>query len=335
MKKKGLIIATIVMVLVLAVSLTTATYAWFTVSDVTTIDGFDVQVASDQSVFIGVKTNSTYDPAASDMDFISGEGLSYAGVDGQVGGGTWSGGSPGLGYTINHGIEWGEQRKAVGVTEAVNIEDATYGNTGLIGEFDGTLIAANGGAYNSETATEDQKNEKLLTPTAAKANVGETVGEVTKGGDYAYLFLGVQAAKDLTTNELILFLDADTTESSVIGILAAIHVAYRFDDGAWTDKQFFEGNWNDKVSSLNFAFATEDQTNAYKSSLGKDAVTKKGGAVIIPLNNSLVAGGNITQIELVIYIAGSDKDCLNQAAVNVKGSISIFFNTVVQAAQQG
>ena len=38
MKKKGLIIATIVMVLVLAVSLTTATYAWFTLSDVTKID---------------------------------------------------------------------------------------------------------------------------------------------------------------------------------------------------------------------------------------------------------------------------------------------------------
>ena len=32
MKKKGLIVATIVMVLVLAVSLTTATYAWFTAS---------------------------------------------------------------------------------------------------------------------------------------------------------------------------------------------------------------------------------------------------------------------------------------------------------------
>ena len=44
MKKKGLIISTVVMVVVLIASLTTATYAWFTASNKTEIKGFDVSV---------------------------------------------------------------------------------------------------------------------------------------------------------------------------------------------------------------------------------------------------------------------------------------------------
>ena len=72
MKKKGLIVATIVMVLVLAVSLTTATYAWFTQSNVTTIDGFGIEVAASAAVNIGLKKNNTYDAQASADAFVSG-----------------------------------------------------------------------------------------------------------------------------------------------------------------------------------------------------------------------------------------------------------------------
>ena len=58
MKKKGLIVATIVMVLVLAVSLTTATYAWFTVDAQATIDNLSITAEAIEGVEIAVKTTN-------------------------------------------------------------------------------------------------------------------------------------------------------------------------------------------------------------------------------------------------------------------------------------
>ena len=72
MKKKGLIISTVVMVVVLIASLTTATYAWFTVSSTTTVDGFNLEVVSSNILNIGLKANTTYEDDASASSFVSG-----------------------------------------------------------------------------------------------------------------------------------------------------------------------------------------------------------------------------------------------------------------------
>ena len=56
MKKKGLIISTVVMVVVLIASLTTATYAWFTAADSVKVDSISLSVKSSAKVNVGVKT---------------------------------------------------------------------------------------------------------------------------------------------------------------------------------------------------------------------------------------------------------------------------------------
>jgi len=66
MKKKGLIVATIVMVLVLAVSLTTATYAWFSNTASVSVDNVTVAVASASNISLGILKNggTVTDPTA-------------------------------------------------------------------------------------------------------------------------------------------------------------------------------------------------------------------------------------------------------------------------------
>ena len=72
MKKKGLIVATIVMVLVLAVSLTTATYAWFTTSDSTSIEGFNLTVVAGNAMNIGLNKQgyTSYSAGATADNFV-------------------------------------------------------------------------------------------------------------------------------------------------------------------------------------------------------------------------------------------------------------------------
>ena len=321
MKKKGLIIATIVMVLVLAVSLTTATYAWFTVSDVTTIDAFTVSVVSDNAVNIGVKIDNTYDAAAAtNPDAFMNGTVNYSGTPGALGGGTWADGQVGLGATIDHNIVWGEQKKAVGVSTEATKEAATKANTGLWTQTNGkTAIAANG------TVTELVESSKAL----AVAN-----NDGSDKADYAYLFLGVQAAKTLTTNELVILVDGTNSPGTIVGILGAIHVAYRVDNGAWTDTQVFAEAWDDALADVTCNL-TEAQATSYKNSYGvATAPTSKAQAVVIPLNGSLTANGHISQVEIVIYIAGADDDCRNEA-LNSSGAISIFFNTVAAVQNNG
>jgi hypothetical protein len=60
MKKKGLIISTIVMVVVLVASLTTATYAWFSANAEVTVDSLNVRTTAADGLQIAM-TNSTVD----------------------------------------------------------------------------------------------------------------------------------------------------------------------------------------------------------------------------------------------------------------------------------
>ena len=70
---------------------------------------------------------------------------------------------------------------------------------------------------------------------------------------------------------------------------------------------------------------TPTEKQAYNTAYGKAAPTSKAGVVKIP--NLSTAQGAIDQIELIIYIAGSDSDC-NDNAKNASGTIEIFFATV-------
>lgn len=345
MKKKGLIVATIVMVLVLAVSLTTATYAWFTVSEVTTIQAFDISVVANNAVNIGVKSDNTYN-ANPTADMFRNGTVDYApDPAGSIGGGDWENGSVGLGATLNHGIEWGAQSAAVGLTTATlapaegqdgYFTGATSNNTGLwnkVAEEDETLtaIAANAGKAGTIDLAQVSKAVANKGGTRYTADEGET-----PSGDYAYLFLGAAPTKALESNELVILITGDQNKGTIVGILSAVHVAYRVNGGRnsegtltgeWTDVELFgnSNNYNTLLANVTCNL-TEAQANAYKVSYGENAPTKGAWAIVI--DDLAIAQGAIDQIEIVIYIAGSDTDCRDEA-LGAEGSISIFFNAVV------
>ena len=97
MKKKGLIISTIVMVVVLIASLTTATYAWFNNHGTAKVDNIDFSVQSATSVMIGVNKDNAYDSTKTLTNFVSGGTSFNTSTD------KWTG-TNGLGLEVHHNI---------------------------------------------------------------------------------------------------------------------------------------------------------------------------------------------------------------------------------------
>ena len=344
MKKKGLIISTVVMVVVLIASLTTATYAWFTTSTRTTLQGFNVSVVAGNAVNIGVKADNKHKVNPADGDFRSGS-VTYAnGVAGQLGAnGEWTGNN-GLGASVTHNIVWGAQSKAVGAVNAANNTNpsTTASNYGFIGtgKFDKASTATVGKANNPgkdnktflNAANKGQNDATLDNVTAAYPNLtpGPQDGEPTSG-DYAYLFLGVSPTQELTSNELVLLLDGTNSQMNTIGMLAAVHVAYRITKSdatavttEWTEVEFFEGK-TQADSLVNATLTNTSWADAYQTAYDAAAPNSKASAIVI--SGLSTQQGAIDQIELIVYLAGADDDCIDNAK-GASGEIKIFFNAV-------
>ena len=324
MKKKGLIVATIVMVLVLAVSLTTATYAWFTVSASTSIDGFNLSVSAGNAVNIGLSPTNTYVSGASPDAFVSGD-CSYAGTAGTLEGG-WTGSVASLGATIDHTINWGEMDKAVGFSSDANVatdaKNATYANTKLATQPDWTrIVKANG---NATTFTGNAEY--------AVAN-GNSTAPATKG-DFVYLFMGAQPTKALQagTNKLYIVVQSAST-GSTIGMAAAVHVAYRVHPATgtatttWQDKDVFTGNDYKTAKSglkveLPWELTTEQKTATGGTFADGKTTIQNAAVVTIDLSNWDGTGSApLDQFEIIVYLAGSDPDCIDAAK---NGTINVF-----------
>ncbi len=331
MKKKGLIISTVVMVVVLIASLTTATYAWFTTSASTSISGFDVSVVAGNVMNIGLNAENytSYSPGASPDNFVSGA-CTYVDdtTSGLFGGGYWTGEVESLGSTITHNINWGEQDMAVGFSTDdgvdTDVTKATFANTGLISAASWKrAIKANG------DATKFKGN-----PEYANAN-GATGGDK---GDFVYMFLGAQATKQIQDDTNYLYVVIQSQGSGTTnGIASAIHVAYKLNGAtSWTDVDYStkaatnHGKYsqsraeNTAVIYGNYASAPGFQNGTYSDTTKQTTFT---GAVAVPIklsNWDTTNGAALDQIQLVIYLAGSDEDCID-AAKNGSVKIGIFF----------
>lgn len=121
--------------------------------------------------------------------------------------------------------------------------------------------------------------------------------------------------------------------------MSAIHVAYRVNsNGAWTDVDLFgaddpettetvEGvHYNQKVASLETNLK-DTRVTAYQTAYGETPANGIYG-IAIPLT-ALKTTDAIDQIEIVVYIAGTDSDCIDQAKGSI-GTIQIFFNAVAK-----
>ena len=348
MKKKGLIIATIVMVLVLAVSLTTATYAWFTAASTTKVDAFTFSVANNNDVNIGLKADNIYSSEGTSASYVSGTVTYNAGTAGVTEGVTsrasaWAGTVNGLSNTVDHDINWGAQGKAVGfsTTATANTQTvSTLHSFGTATTNNGYVYSASGVAQTSVTDVE-----------AAVCN-GSVSGD-TKA-DYVYLPLGVQPNKTLWKNELIIYVDAYESSSSICGMLAALHVAYRINGAAAiTDVQpFGSGASNTANQSAHYDTSLSTMSANLGSTVPTDAPTgttatqqsaftstftsatyhaTKSGAIVIDLTAVADTTDDIAQVDMWFYLDGSDSDCQQGAVVNVVGNMYIFFYTIAAA----
>lgn len=349
MKKKGLIISTVVMVVVLIASLTTATYAWFTVSNKTTISGFNLSVVSGNAVNIGVKANNKHELNAYNDMFLSGQvNWNHGTTEGALGetAGTWTDGTKGLTATLDHQIKWGEQSKAVGAFNAKNHSVETDSNEyGVIGDTPEVIKRGTGFVGKANTVASGDTTylnaanlgtgTTLANVSPAYANKNKDDSAEQKTGDYAYLFLGAAPAEELTSNSLILMLDGTNSTGTNVGMLAAVHVAYRVTKAGatnvttkWTEVQFFNVGYRDALQEQN-PNLTPEEKKAYETAYTSGSTTAKAPtskAGVVRIGDLSTAQGAIDQIEIIIYIAGSDPDCIDNAK-NASGEIKMFFAT--------
>ena len=341
MKKKGLIISTVVMVVVLIASLTTATYAWFSTTKMTTIAPIEFSVGAGSDVSIGLKADNKYTADAPSGSFVSGStqiGDAYLKtVDGnqvpsdtilQAGDGYWTG-DTGLGSKIDMQLSLADMEKAVGTGKAGGTADSA---------FDFSAIRT--------LATAETKGiimSEGIGTTASANGASVAVGQK----NYLDVVIGVQAAAtDLYSIICNVTINPGSTDVD-LGMNAAIHVA-------WAVGGMIDANTptEQKVDAYgNNSFGTTTQ------SLGKTLVggitdtTSYGGNAQQTLNNGVVnvpitvaasttqtgtdylARATIYQLHLLIWIDGNDPDC-NDQAKGVSSTIYINFSTT-HAARTG
>lgn len=129
MKKKGLIISTVVMVVVLIASLTTATFAWFTQSATATIDSIAFQVGAGADLLIGVSGTNNFVETPTNASFYSGTTVYEKGAEFKDQG-TWTGDVKALGVNIDlNNLNLSNISKAVGTGTFTGNPGSWDGNT--------------------------------------------------------------------------------------------------------------------------------------------------------------------------------------------------------------
>ena len=297
MKKKGLIISTVVMVVVLIASLTTATYAWFTAASKTTVSDVTISVGAGSDVKIGVKTDNTYTAGASEDSFMS-DTVEFALTETLAAGskGQWSAGTPGLGPNLTFSNSNFNVVKGIGTAATTT---ATTADTAWT--INNAVIKAEG----SKGSTTIKNSE------AAVAN-----------DDYIDAVLGVAATtkglKNISCNITINPKDSKVT----IGMNAAIHVRYRIDNGEWIEKDVYD-TANNATSKANIAKGVTNDTITLDSlNDGWKRLTFTVDAIAGEETELTV--DEIHQLHLIIFVAGYDPDC-NDNGTGVSAAISIDF----------
>ena len=337
MKKKGLIISTVVMVVVLIASLTTATYAWFTADSTTTITPIDFSVSAGSDVSIGLKTDNTYAETVTSGSFMSGttviaDGFLTEGVpNGTIPTANTSywNGTNNLGSSIDMQLDLSGMEKAVG-TGKVGGSAATAALASLRTEatstVDGMVKASGYGAAVTTTTTERAFAQR----------------------DYLDVVIGVQAtATDLEKIFCNITINPRSDDRD-LGMNAAIHVAWKIDgslvDDADGNVDFYDKNTGD-TQAADYHLGTTTASIAKTAVNGNTNTVPYGGTTSQVLNNgaknlaitiddagtgNFISREKIYQIHLLIWIDGADEDCV-QAAQGVGSQIFINFSASAPA----
>ena len=303
MKKKGLIVATIVMVLVLAVSLTTATYAWFTNEGAATVEAisFGVEAASD--LVIGVSKTNAWVASPQWSSYVSDNTLYDPDGDPDK----WTGDTDGLGLAVNTDLNIANMTKAVYSFSGVTDDPKTGTPTGYT-KGDGTAVAQ--GLDRTKAILKASGTGDKTTTNSQEFAIANV--------DYLDIVFAVAASKtDVLSFGCLISID-NTSNISSLGMNAAIHVVYSTDGSAYTELDVYgNATAGDPISLMTaptVPTATIGTGNpvSYASSV---EYAKGDGQVWIPLRNATASNdyaatgaAGIVQLHLIIYICGPDSD---------------------------
>lgn len=309
MKKKGLIISTVVMVVVLIASLTTATYAWFTAATKTEVTPIPFSVTSDSDLTIGVsktnKINTVEDGATLGQNlFVSGSGLNY-----DIDTNKWTG-TEGLGFEVDTGLNLSGMQKAVFTGTPYSAANNASGTIDATLSPEGTWVKASG-------------NGTTVTRTEIAAAVANGKSDDSVKGDYLDVCFGVASAKQNVTKVYCVIGVNPEQGNTTLGMNAAISFIYKIDNGGWSDIQQiytqtgkFDYNASTPVKSVSTPASLPDIT----WNPGAQTYTIE----IFGNGADIVNQGEIHQIHIKLFINGKDADC-NNAAANVSSNITINF----------
>ena len=345
MKKKGLIIATIVMVLVLAVSLTTATYAWFTNEGSARVTNISFEVGASSDILIGVSATNTIVETPVPTSFYA-DGTTYTTATN-----SWTGTTNALGLAVDTGVDLTHMDKAVysfsGTTATAYDPTST--------SISNNVVASHGTQITTGIVTSDMTNIKKASGNGTAVSETSVEAALANGqdenyGDYLYVSFGAAAGKtDVIAYGCMVYIHP-TDSKATLGLNAAIHVAYRTTyGGTWKEIDVYGTNTHATYKSTGASHMTaptmptttiSGHSITYKGSTYDTSRSDGDAYVFIPLqstgaSDSYISTSDITQVELVIYICGPDSDCIT-SATGVGSLISIEFlsiNATQYAAQ--
>lgn len=303
MKKKGLLISTIAMVVVLIAALTTTTYAWFTAASKTEVRPINFEVTSDSDLTIGVsKTNkiNTGDSIGQNL-FVSGSGLSY-----DITKNAWDG-TEGLGFEVDTGLSLAGMKKAVYTGTAYVAGNDSSGTIDETLQPEGNWVKASGSGQD-------------VTRTEIENAVANGIKGEDNTGDYLDVAFGVAPAKqNVTKVKCVIGVNPDSS-STVLGMNAAISFIYKIDNGSWSDIiDVYEGH--SATTTIN---GTTNYTPIEIPDITWNPGAKTYEIEITGNGTDIVPQGEIHQIHIKLFINGKDQDC-NSNAANVKSVITINF----------
>ncbi len=322
MKKKGLIISTIVMVVVLIASLTTATYAWFNAASSVKVDQIALSIDSNAAVSIGAHSGAgnTQDDYMFNQVTL-GHGAANAATANTP---TYSNGETGLGTTLGFATET-SLKLTTGVGTAESIVEETSVTNPDASAFNPAHVVykANSGA--SDTVIDNE--------TVYYANANE---------DYIVLKMGAQAAQTAVKGIYAQVVVKTTDTATTLKMNAALHFyikvgnAYTAEDEE-SVPEHKAGTFNGTYKTIEFDLFNDTANHAgtSKSVLGTTG-HQAGGATGVVLSyesnqavatfNFLIAGVNnttgtdlktdgsgIIPFEIYAYVWGPDQDCVSTA----------------------
>ena len=306
MKKKGLIVATIVMVLVLAVSLTTATYAWFTSAAEAEITDISVTVGESPNLLVGVRTTSGATAPKSYSEYKTGA------------------------MTFNTTSKLWQGDSALGAG-AINFTASLY-------EGESTDWAINKAvSYTTTDLSHTPEGGELVTVPAnswfkaqgSDVPTQDTIAPAVNGKDYIDASFIVGIGKEQTVSQTYMKIVVTPDAVDNIGMAAALHFFIAVGDETKAEADLtpmtylspaIGGEYTDSAKTLS-AYHGKTYANALGEAVEVGAVDGTTGAwtLLVPVHayqTTPYATGFSTamQVRLIIWVEGYDDACVTAYA---------------------